>query len=117
VSSIPSLARGDLVLIHFPFTDLSGQKLRPALIVGDSTGDDLIVAFITSHAAGAITPAEHLLDPASVEFRSTGLKAASVVRLNKVATLHRRLAKRRIGRIGPRTEVAVAGSLRYVFHL
>jgi mRNA interferase MazF len=103
--------------MHFPFTDLSGQKLRPALIVGEPTGDDLIVAFITSHAPGFITPAEYVLDPGSVEFRSTGLKASSVVRLNTIATLHRTRAPRRIGRIGPQTEAAVARSLRYVFHL
>lgn len=103
--------------MHFPFTDLSGQKLRPALIVGYSTGDDLIVAFITSQAAASATPAEHPLGAADTEFRSTGLKAPSVLRLNKLATLHRKLVERRIGQIGPRTESAVGQCLRYVFQL
>ncbi len=111
------LARGDLVLVSFPFTDLSGQKLRPALIVGRPSGDDFIAAFITSHDASGDTRAEHRLEPAHPEFASTGLKATSSVRLNKLATLHRRLVRRRIGRIGPRIEQAVASGLRYVFEL
>ena len=44
----PALARGDVVLVRFPFTDLSGQKLRPALVVGYPRGEGVILAFVTS---------------------------------------------------------------------
>lgn len=111
------LARADVVLVSFPFADLSGQKLRPALIVGRVTGDDLILAFITTRVGGGDSQVEHLLDPADPEFSSTGLMAPSLVRLNKLATLHRRLVQRRLGRIGPYAERGVAGALRYVFQL
>jgi mRNA interferase MazF len=111
------LARGDLVLIIFPFTDLSGQKLRPALIVGRRTGDDVIVAFVTSRAGSTDARAEHRLELTDPEFMVTGLKTPALLRLNKLATLHQGLVRRRIGRIGPRTESAVAGALRYVFEL
>jgi hypothetical protein len=46
-----------------------------------------------------------------------GLKAASLIRLNKMATLHRGLVRRRIGQIGPATQHAVNTGLRYVFEL
>lgn len=36
------MKKGDVVLIKFPFTDLSGSKLRPAVVLFDS-GNDLIV--------------------------------------------------------------------------
>ncbi len=87
-----SLLRGDLVLVQFPFTDLSAQKLRPALIVGRVTGDDVIVAFISSRISRCDPRAEHVLDPTENEFRATGLKGRSLIRLNKVATLHRALS-------------------------
>lgn len=117
MSSGGALARGDVVLVNFPFTDLSGQKLRPALIVGRPSGDDLILAFMTSHLTGTEPRAEHLLTPADPDFASTGLKGPALVRLNKIATVHRQLVRRRLGRIGPQTQVAIARGLRYVFAL
>jgi mRNA interferase MazF len=40
--------KGDVVVIPFPFTDLSGSKKRPAFVVADLSGDDIIVCQITS---------------------------------------------------------------------
>ena len=105
------------MLVTFPFTDLSGQKLRPAVIVGRPSGDDFLFAFISSRAGSIDPSAEHRLELSDPEFTATGLKAASLIRLNKIATLHRRLVQRRLGRLGPRTGQAVASALRYVFNL
>jgi mRNA interferase MazF len=112
-----SLARGDVVLVRFPFTDLSGSKLRPALIVGRPAGDDFIVAFITTRVATRDPRSAHLLQPSDMEFRTTGLKVPSVIRLERLATLQRSLIQRRLGSIGQRTEQVVARCLRYVFEL
>ncbi|MEK7864025.1 MAG: type II toxin-antitoxin system PemK/MazF family toxin [Chloroflexota bacterium] len=106
-----------MVLVSFPFSDLSGQKLRPALIVGRPLGDDVILAFITSRTDVAVAAAEHALTPHDLEFTLTGLRTASRVRLNKVVTLHRALIRRRLGHIGPRTKGSVDQALRYVFQL
>jgi len=40
--------KGDVVIIPFPFTDLSGNKKRPAFVVADLEGDDIIICQITS---------------------------------------------------------------------
>lgn len=76
-------AFGSIVLARFPFTDLSGDKRRPALVASrdNDRRADLVVCFITSvprtgpdMAAIAPTP-------------GTGLKVTSVVRFDKLATL------------------------------
>lgn len=113
----PALARGDVVLVTFPFTDRSATRQRPALIVGRIRGDDLILAFITSRVTQADPQAEHLLTPADPEFSRTGLKVPSLVRLDRLATLHRDLVRRRLGHIGPRAERVVTDALRYVLGL
>lgn len=115
--SAAAFRRDDVVLVSFPFTDLSGQKLRPALVVGRQVGDDVVLAFITSVGGGPVRKAEHAIAPGDAEFLATGLKVASRVRLSKLATLHRALVRRRLGRIGPRSRRAVDGALRYVLDL
>lgn len=75
------------------------------------------MAFITSQDAEGVSEAEHRIAPGDVEFVATGLKVASRVRLNKLATLHRVLVRRRLGRIGPRSRHAVDRALRHVLEL
>lgn len=115
------LSRNDVVLVRFPFTDLSAETVRPALLVGRVTGNDVVVAFITSQMDGNgrrwRQREEHLMGPTDPEFLMAGFRTPSAIRLNKLATLDRALVRRRIGRIGARTERAVASSLRYVFEL
>lgn len=40
--------KGDVVVMPFPFSDLSDSKRRPALVLSDSQGDDVILCQITS---------------------------------------------------------------------
>jgi len=117
VISRAPLRRGDVVLVAFPFTDLSGVKRRPALIVGRVRGDDLLLALITSEVATGSATSNVTLSPTDPEFSASGLKVASTMHLDRLATLHRRLVTRRLGAIGPQTTRAVERSLRYVFAL
>lgn len=95
-----SLAKGDIVLLPFPFTDLSTTKLRPAVVLWvDSKGNDVTLCLISSQNVTRLSPEEFSLDPGDPEFVSTGLKVASKVRISRIVTLERRLITRRIGRL------------------
>lgn len=111
------LARGDIVLVQFPFTDLSSQKVRPAVIVARVVGRDLTVAFKTSQAVGGYTAAHVVLDAGDAEFGQSGLRTNSTSRAERVATLHRSLILRRLGRLGPTALQRLDDALRDVFVL
>lgn len=87
------MAKGDIVLITFPFTDLSGSKLRPTVILAD-TNEDVTVTFITTQLKWR-EPTDVLLIPAA----DNGLKLPSLVRTSKIATLDKTLIKGRIGKL------------------
>jgi mRNA interferase MazF len=96
-----SLQKGDIVLVPFPFTDLSGTKLRPALVLWvDSTGDDVTVCFISSQNITSLSPDEFPLNDSDPEFPGTGLRVSSKVRVTRIVTLERRLITRRLGKLG-----------------
>ena len=90
--------------MNWPFTDLSGAKPRPALVISNDTlnaaEQDVILLAISSNisrsSAYDLTLWEN--DPA---FRGSGLKAASVFRCAKIFTAEgRRLVRRHLGKMG-----------------
>ena len=87
------MAKGDIVLISFPFTDLSGSKLRPAVVLADSTLD-LTVCFISTQLSWQETT-DIVLTPTA----ANGLRKSSLIRTSKIATLDKVLAKGLLGRL------------------
>lgn len=113
-----SIARGHVVLTRFPFMDLTGASVRPALIVSaGSIGQDFILAGISSVIRGGSAPTDVLVDPSHPEFANTGLRVASALRLHKLATVERAVVIRLLGRIGPQLQTEVDQALRRVLAL
>jgi len=89
---------GTIVLTRFPFTDLSGDKRRPALVVsrGNERRTDLVVCFITSVPRTGLDCAPIPATP------GTGLKIDSAVRFDKIATLNGVVIAGKLGDASPR---------------
>lgn len=85
------MQKGDVILIVFPFTDLSGNKLRPALVLAE-TFADLTVLFITTQLKWK-EETDVLLLPDG----NNGIKKQSLLRTSKIATLDKTLVKGRLG--------------------
>ncbi len=105
------MAKGDIVLITFPFTNLSGSKLRPAVVLAE-TSLDLTVCFITTQL-GWQEPSDVVLTPTS----TNGLRKPSLIRTSKIATLDRTLAKGLLGHLSLQETNDLNAKLKTLFHL
>ena len=94
--------RGDVVLVAFPFTDLSARKLRPAVVLHvDRRRIDCVLVFVSTREISRHEPEEVVILPTHPEFAMTGLAAPSKIRASKLVTLAMDLVKRWLGRLGP----------------
>ncbi len=93
------MKKGDIVLVPFPFTDLSNTKNRPALVLAYDQRD-VILAFISTQVHLASSN-DLLLRPNA----TNGLKKESLLRLSKLITLDARLI---LGKIGALTAAELA---------
>lgn len=75
-------AKGAVVLVRFPFSDLSRSKLRPAVVLGDAGRGDHVLCQVTSKPYG--DPAAVVLD--STAFASGSLRVTSYARPGKLFT-------------------------------
>ena len=98
---MPTTAQpGDVVLVRFPFTDLSTVKLRPAVVL-TSHGDDLTIVGIFS---GLPHPPRETWIPLSTEdsvFSQTGLKTSSVIKAERIAVIEQSIVVRKLGSLTP----------------
>jgi len=90
--------KGDIVLVPFPFTNLTGEKIRPALILsGKEIGDDVTLCFISSLIPKKILNNEVLVKKEGKNFSNTGLKTNSIIKVTKIATLEKKIILGKLG--------------------
>ena len=113
------IRQGDIVLLPFPYTDLSLKEVRPALVVSsdgfNSQGEDVIFAYITKKTYNG--PYDILIDVNNPSFSGTGLKYTSTVRMGKLMCLKKQSIARRLGHVGADTLVQTKSALKALFGL
>lgn len=105
------MKKGDVILLSFPFTDLKGKKIRPALILFVSDLD-VIVAFITTQFKWQ-TPNDILLEPD----KFNGLKKTSLLRLSKITTIDKDLILGKLGELNVTDIKLINSNLLKLFNL
>ncbi len=103
----------DLVLLPFPFTDLSRSKIRPAVIlINDLASQDVTVCFITSRLNIARSY-DVILNPDN----SNGFKVKSAIKVSKIATVRYPLIKGRLGTLGSSDQSILDKNLKQLLKL
>jgi mRNA interferase MazF len=90
-------AVGEVVLVPFPFSDLSASRVRPAICLADAGRDDWILCQITSSPYGD----PQAISLAAADFITGGLHLHSYARPGKLFTANCGLIVRSVGQLSP----------------
>ena len=85
----------DIVVVPFPFSDLSQSKRRPALVISELTGDDLILCQITSQSISD----KYSIELTDSDFEKGTLKKKSNIRPNRIFTADSSIILYKVGMI------------------
>jgi len=104
---MPSFSKNDVILVVYPFSDRSGVKVRPAVVVsGERRSRDVFVVPLTSKTDRMIEGEFSLAD-----WQGAGLNVASVVKRG-LYTIHESLVIKMVGRLGTDDAKRIDAALR-----
>lgn len=108
-----------VVLVPFPFDDLTTTKVRPAVCLTEPIGPHrhIILAFITSRTAEQPLATDLVLESGQQDFEQTGLRVSSTLQLHRLMTVTTSLIRRELGELAPPMQVAVRKRLKKLFEL
>jgi len=84
--------KGDVVIVPFPFSNLSDSKKRPALVIANTSGNDLMLAQITSKYTS-----NYSLNISNEDFGKGNLPLLSFVKINKLFSADKSIVNYKIG--------------------
>ena len=108
--------KGKIVVVPFPFTDLSLIKRRPALVLHE-TKYDIVVAYISSSIPSTISSEDVLVLQSRASFARTGLLSDSVIMLDKLATVEKALVIRILGEVDDELKAEINPKLAECYRL
>ena len=95
--------KGDIVLVNFPFSDLSSIKTRPAIVLKDLSEQNVLLSQITTKINPNFERYEIFL---KIKDCNNGLKMDSIVRCDQLFTLHKSLIIKKLGYINNKSVIS-----------
>jgi mRNA interferase MazF len=113
------VTKGRVVLVPFPFDDLSTAKVRPAVCLTDPIGPHrhIVLALISSRIPTGPLEGDIVLDSRRADFSVTGLHVSSTLRLHRLMTVSAALIRRELGQLSPQMQAETDVKLRELFRL
>ncbi len=99
--------KGDIVVLPFPYSDLSASKKRPAMVLADLKGNDIILCQITSQ----FVKDDYAIALNNSDFIKGSLNRPSNIRPNRLFTAEKSIIIRKIGTVKPDVFEEVVGKL------
>ena len=105
--------KGDVIVVPFPYTDLSNAKRRPALVITDLIGDDVIICQITSQ----ISKDTYAIPLVNSDFDIGELNHKSNIRPNRLVTIDSHIILRKVGKLKDTKMKEVIENIKYMLSL
>lgn len=105
------LVKGNIVVIPFPFSDLSSSKKRPALVLANLEGEDCILAQITSSSRQN----KYTIPIQERDCKEGVLNQESQIRTDKLFTANRILVEYKLGSINAEKQKEVEQKIIEIF--
>lgn len=90
-----NFVKADIAVIPFPFSDLSATKRRPALVLANLPGNDILLCQVTSQ----ISSEQLALPLCATDFVSGSLPVNSYIRPARIFTADKQIIVRKAGKI------------------
>ena len=104
---MPSYLKNEVILVRYPFSDLSGSKVRPAIVINDPhISHDVIIVPLTSKVS-PLLGGEFVL----AEWKSAGLNVASAAKRG-LYTVNQSLIVKSIGKLSDNDAQSLETALR-----
>ncbi|MBD2627838.1 type II toxin-antitoxin system PemK/MazF family toxin [Trichormus variabilis] len=87
----------EIWLVAFPFSDLSSNKLRPALVIAIHREEVIILGIFSKIPDGDLRETWVLVSEEDDDFQETKLKKSSLIRCDKIATVNQSIFQKRLG--------------------
>lgn len=111
--------KNKIVLVPFPFDDLTATKVRPAVCLTREImpHKHVVLAFITSKIPVEPCDTDLILENTGKDFAQTGLKVSSTIRLHRLMTVTTTLIRRQLGELSTGQRSEVEECLRKLFEI
>ena len=108
-----------VVLVPFPFDDLSSSKVRPAVCLTEPIGRyrHVVLAFITSKVPEDLLETDILIATDDEDFEISGLRVSSALRLHRMMTATTNIIQRELGQLSEKKQEIVKRRLSALFGL
>lgn len=108
-----------IVLVPFPFDDLTVNKVRPAVCLTDEIKphNHIVLAFVTSQISASASATDFVINKSDADFATTGLKVSSTIRLHRLMTVTKSIILRELGELSSSQRTEIDNKLRKLFNL
>ncbi|GBE18705.1 pemK-like protein [archaeon BMS3Abin16] len=104
--------QGDIVIVPFPFSDLSSIKQRPVLVLSNNSYNKMSRDIITCAVTSNLKDSEHSVLIGNKDLTEGGIPKKSRIKADKIFTLEQSIIKKKVARVNKRVFEKVKGELK-----